>query len=109
MAARHTPGPWGFYGKIQSVGEEGDKADLYWGNVTPVPWRGYVCSILSADRIDGISREEAEANARLIAAAPELLEVVQGILAEDMLQYLPAEYIAKVRAVISKATGAHND
>lgn len=46
---------------------------------------------------------------RLIAAAPELLEVAQGILAADMLQYLPAEYVSKVRAAVAKATGHAQD
>ena len=44
--------------------------------------------------------------AKQMAAAPELLEVARGILVEDMLQYLPAEYVAKVRGAIAKATGA---
>ena len=35
----------------------------------------------------------------------ELLKVAQGILAEDMLQYLPAEYVANVRAVIASVKG----
>ena len=39
-------------------------------------------------------------------AALELLDVAECILAEDMLPYLPAEYVAKVRAVIAKATGS---
>lgn len=50
--------------------------------------------------------ETEVANTSLIAAAPELLEVAHGILAADMLQYLPAEYIAKARAAIAKATGS---
>ena len=45
-------------------------------------------------------------DARLISAAPELLELAQSILADDMLQYLPDEYTTKVRAVIAKATGS---
>lgn len=47
---------------------------------------------------------DVQANARLIAAAPELLEIVKSILADDMLQYLPAEYIEKIRSPIAKAT-----
>ena len=47
-----------------------------------------------------------EDQAELVAAAPELLEVARGIIVDDMLQYLPAEYVAKVRAAIAKATGA---
>jgi hypothetical protein len=48
---------------------------------------------------------EAKANASLMAAAQELLEVAEGILVDDMLQYLPDEYVAKVRTAIAKAKG----
>lgn len=70
--------------------------------------QGLPAGVQIADCRDGYflaHTDEAKANARLIAAAPELLEVAQSILADDMLQYLPAEYIAKVRAAIAKATG----
>lgn len=36
----------------------------------------------------------------------ELLDVAEGILVDDLLPYLPAEYIAKVRAAIAKTTAA---
>ena len=35
----------------------------------------------------------------------ELLKVAQGILAEDMLQYLPDEYVANARTAIANAKG----
>lgn len=87
---KHTPGPWEY-------GEE----------------RG-LCREIHADNgpeLYAIAQtrhgdpEICEANARLIAAAPELLDVAQSILADDMVQYLPAEYVEKVRAAIAKATG----
>ncbi len=62
--------------------------------------------ILIADFRDGYGlphTDEARANAALFVAAPALLEVAKGVLADDLLQYLPAEYIAKVRAAISAA------
>ena len=81
MEHKHTPGPWSI---------NGNKID---GN-------GYhIVSVNSHRTSDG------EANARLIAAAPELLEIVKSILADDMMQYLPAEYIEKIRSSIAKATG----
>ena len=46
-----------------------------------------------------------EAAARLIAAAPDLLDIAQNILAPDLFPYLPADYVTKVQAVIAKATG----
>ncbi|HDA7260228.1 TPA: hypothetical protein O5T62_002833, partial [Staphylococcus aureus] len=45
-------------------------------------WRGYVASVQSCDHIDGITREEAEANARLIAAAPDLLKAAEKFIAQ---------------------------
>lgn len=79
---KHTPGPW-------NVNDE----------------RGIDGNIYIEDALGVVAIVTDEANARLIAAAPELLEVAQGILADDMLQYLPAEYVSKVRAAIAKATG----
>lgn len=100
MEAKHTPGPWAVIeGDFRGVKIEGeDQAEVA------------RCPGDKQGRID----------ARLIAAAPKtaaerdrlkevnagLLEVAQGILADDMLQYLPAEYVSKVRAAIAKATGS---
>lgn len=91
----HTPGPW-------EVHVSGLIRRCFDDIAAPIaemrtPYRHGV----------GIVKGEHEQwyNARLIAAAPELLEVAQGILAEDMRQYLPAEYVAKVSAAIAKATG----
>ena len=81
MEHKHTPGPWSI---------NGNKID---GN-------GYHIVSVNSHRTS-----EGEANARLIAAAPELLEIVKSILADDMMQYLPAEYIEKIRSSIAKATG----
>ena len=55
--ARHTPGPW-----------KAMRLDHGW-HIGPHP--GGVCTI--HDNTDGSSRSEQEANARLIASAPELL------------------------------------
>ena len=97
--AQHTPGPW-------SVTESSD-------------WSGMGGVSLGIDDAYGMDGgrdyhlatvvhgdpDELKANACLISAAPELLEVAEGILVDDMLQYLPDEYIAKVRAAIAKAKG----
>lgn len=79
---KHTPGPW-------NVNDE----------------RGIDGNIYIEDALGVVAIVTDEANVRLLAAAPELLEVAQGILVDDMLQYLPAEYVSKVRAAIAKATG----
>lgn len=54
--------------------------------------------------------EKAQANARLIAAAPDLLEALQAVLRFDRDPAIPGEYkhditlALKVRAAIAKAT-----
>jgi len=64
----HTPGPW-------TTEQHGDYLDVF--PVTPGWGYGGVCRIENAD-IDPIPlRAQADANARLIAAAPELLEALE--------------------------------
>jgi hypothetical protein len=47
--------------------------------------------------------EQAEANARLIAAAPELLEALQELVSHYMARNPP--WLGKARAAIAKAEG----
>ena len=85
-AFKGTPGPW-------SVGAEDSDS----GEVEVVSEaRPYVCMVLPG-AIDGTTA----ANARLIAAAPELLAVLQHIHAYG---YSMQEY-EMVKAAITKATG----
>lgn len=111
MNAKYTPGPWVLTGRVHPVGDAGDETDLYCGSVYPEPWRGSVCSIQSADHIDGISREEAEANATLIAAAPDLLYALERIAnGQEMVgEFTHADVVLRyqeiARAAIAKATG----
>lgn len=97
--AAHTPGPWRVFqapnGKIIGIGEltgEG-VADCGFG-----VWRG--------------GSAEALANARLIAAAPELLEAVKILLPIlEAVRYTTGlgktqiARIEKAKATIAKATG----
>jgi hypothetical protein len=82
----HTPGPWTY--------REG-----YRGTEEYVVQRGHEGGFV----VEGLSKERAEADARLIAAAPEMLEALKGLL--DRF-YAPAcpEWDA-VRAAIAKAEG----
>ena len=106
MSTRHTPGPWYItdgpqygYNKLKRV----DSASGKFGTV--------ICERFSADGVDGL-KEEVEANLRLIAAAPELLEALRGMV-EDVRYHnagikSPAQYETEnfLRAVdaITKAT-----
>ena len=85
MSAAHTPGPWVKDRYQQLIAANGKQVGV-WG-----------CGISWVSR-DG----EAEANARLIAAAPDLLEALQSVVSK------PIGLIArrKVEAAIHKATTA---
>ena len=91
MSAQHTPGPWSYLA--------GD--GLAWRpSVQRATEGGFV--------VAGLSREREEADAKLIAAAPELLEAL--IECEYMIDHClfgcDAENAkAKARAAIAKATG----
>lgn len=83
-----TPGPWKF--SFEGVDPE-------WAIVTNA--HGLIVANVNAD-----SRQEA--NARLIAAAPELLEALRGVVA---MQYSKPSFLAasmeQARAAIAKAEG----
>lgn len=75
--AKHTPGPWKYIDATKVAGmqfapacviQSGDKniARFSWNDNSP--WFP--------------TKEESQANARLIAAAPELLEALKGLLAD---------------------------
>lgn len=86
MNAQHTPGPWAFIGSTL-VQDSGNR--LHLGKFTEAP---------------GL-RQAAEANARLIAAAPELLEALQAIIGHDAHLLNPWR-VEAARAAIAKATEA---
>lgn len=94
MNTKHTPGPW-----------HTGKPELSNGYVWINPPDGCCGEIATAWHID---QGSAEANARLIAAAPDLLETLIGLL--DAVQSSvcknsgPAQDAARV--AIAKATGA---
>lgn len=104
MSNKHTPGPWHADGlEIWAT-----KAVRF--NLTTVgtPMIAAVCA--HADMEGGFP---ANANARIIAAAPELLEALERLVTEIILSDVDMEYIdshfmphiEKARAAIAKATG----
>ena len=101
MSAQHTPGPW----QVNTAGTSSPWPENY--KVTEV----YVYApdtqddvAICADVIDPLTQEPSEANARLIAAAPDLLAHLQHVV-RFFDQINPAD-VARYRAVIAKATGS---
>jgi hypothetical protein len=94
-AAQHTPGPW------QPAGCTVYQADT-WRDGNNLGGRqiarAYPCPI---EFPDVLPTEEDLANARLIAAAPDLLEACK--MAE--MHYLPTPVLIALRNAIIKATG----
>ena len=100
--SKHTPGPWS-YRKVPRK-QEWEINTKRCPNLGHESWTA-MSAVFGCDDYPKMGKIVGEANARLIAAAPELLAVAKGILTDDMLPLLPAEYVAKVRAAIAKATG----
>ena len=108
MTAKHTPGPWYALRGQRNISIRHKTGDKFLSMVNVASVRGN----LPADCPYGSS----EANARLIAAAPELLEALEE--AENALaDYIPTiertgaslnyghSVLKKARAAIAKATG----
>ncbi len=96
MTTNHTPGPW-----------KKARNSSFWEVVTPFQDQ----LIDEADEFSpsvayawGSTEEEAEANASLIAAAPDLLEALQ--LAEHVISKAGYPVDSSITRAISKATGA---
>lgn len=99
--SQHTPGPWLVEDAISPEGET-----LYL-DIKPAShyhaYRGTIANVWEAEHIDGITWDEARANAALISAAPDLLDALvrlqsAGGIWPDLQRY--------VDAAIAKATGS---
>jgi hypothetical protein len=88
----HTPGPWvprkdtGLRWRIQTAG---DKGTLAYMTARPAAWAG------------NFSHGQIEENAHLIAAAPDLLEALQGLVENSEKE----DNWAKAFSAIKKAKG----
>lgn len=100
--SKHTPGPW-WLGRDPS----------HFGSLTSITGGSdSTGGIRSVAEVGGLDIDEAEANARLIAAAPDLLAIGKRLVSdvckpgEDMveLQVSRADYEA-FKAAIAKAGG----
>ena len=94
MTTKHTPGPWftwegGVYAGRPKVKKRGELS-------------GYDAKICEMDDMDGTARSR-KANARLIAAAPDLLEACRSAWWNSL--DLPESVREMLSAAIAKATG----
>lgn len=99
MSAQHTPGPWTHEGQGDITGIENDPVDGWVGKVD--------LAHVYLRTVPG----RTEANARLIAAAPDLLTALTGLLALDADHQRGADdegvciEVRQARAAIAKAEG----
>lgn len=110
---KHTPGPWVFHGP-----GSGDKAlPITGAHREYVGSDGLICEVYYDD-VTTEGAAEQEANARLIAAAPDVLEALQecavtlqsitdSFNGEDMIDLGTDGVVAlnRARAAIARATG----
>lgn len=97
MNTRHTPGPWTAVEKFGVFGSVKGGVIREYTNGTSQDQLFMVCSVHD----DNGGNEATNANARLISAAPDLLEALKGLL---LFPNNPRENL-KARAAIAKATG----
>ena len=103
MSSQHTPGPW------KSLPEEADKPYIRIRG-TALGRRYKIANVMDPTYNGATDQdfEETRANARLIAAAPEMLEVLQDMLycSEYWSEYfVPLGLVERLNAVIKTATG----
>jgi len=94
MTSKHTPGPW-----AMDEDKYGEEIDVYPLKDGPPPMGRWaeICTVKDYE-----SQDEMRANARLIAAAPDLLEALK--LACELLEYGGFD-MEKFHAAIAKAEG----
>ena len=102
-AAKHTPGPWQY--DTDPTGWEYRIVQADRAPYTP----GYSdVAHFSVNTVRGEARDVQEANARLIASAPDLLEALDRIVNQFDHEIGPEhvdEYYSDARAAIAKARG----
>lgn len=119
MSTKFTPGPWSAYCQdVEGVRTLGDSGVRFWDIGAAGPYRGAVAQCHAAEHIGGITLAERDANARLIAAAPDLYEALEQVARPyGMLDLAVSEHVhgprgddmltvAKIiRAALAKARG----
>lgn len=101
MTSKHTPGPW--------VVHDHPTDPFQYGHHVTTADGLTVCGVtyqLMTSTPYGAEESTRVANARLIAAAPELLEALEGFVSCWDACNSPLEFVSRARAAIAKVTGA---
>ena len=88
----HTPGPWAILDRIENS-----------RTLTHISNGAHIVCTLGTTRTDGSPNHSA--NARLIAAAPDLLQVAKDYVLLCQLHDMEGAVLDAARAAIAKATG----
>jgi hypothetical protein len=99
--SKHTPGPWKFSHRKGNDGMYRTEvfSDVH-GGIAVCGWTLKHCG-------NGVTATYREDNARLIAAAPDLLEALNALVAAhgSILDLRESDELKLARAAIAKATG----
>ena len=101
--SKYTPGPWEFTGRQSNY-------DKVTGRVQAEQTKTEICSLNGLDFPVPEAREQARANAHLIAAAPEMLETAENII-DDLERFCrtqgsgPDKRLEALKKAIAKAKG----
>ena len=98
MSAQHTPGPW----RVERQNPSPTTGEWMIAGTKP----GYLAEVRDCGSMD------VQANARLIAAAPDLLAALQALVAEldgpgkpdSSDSYAPEHFVTAAKAAIAKST-----
>jgi hypothetical protein len=109
----HTPGPWAVH---ESAIYDSDGFEIAAVDEEPIRLNWDSCGYRHWSEAEGVtfkrrSEKEVDANARLIAAAPELLEACKAMLDQlshgrDLSEGAYADMMTRARAAIAKAEPA---
>ncbi len=91
---KHTPGPWKFDGD-----NERDGFDVF----AEAPYNGILATAYYQSGESPEDKQEAEANARLIAAAPDMFAALEALIkSTDKYRVPNPVYIDQARAALAK-------
>ena len=102
-----TAGPWGIVnGGTCAIGDTTHYTCEIDPDANSEGYRGSICRVQSCDHIEGaIHIDEAESNASLISAAPDLYDALAAIINDGGNFAMTHETHRKSRAALAKALG----